>query len=451
MAITKIHPITTTLSKAIDYIQNSNKTDDKILISGYACTPSIAVFQFNQVKEKVGKRDGILAEHLIQSFVPGEVDSETAHRIGIELADRILKGRFQYVIATHIDKGHIHNHIIWNSVSFKDHKKYHSTPNSYYYIQRTSDIICKGNGLSIIDKPKDKGKSHYEHLLDRKGQSWKSKLRQTIDFCILKAKNWDEFLILMDKEKYEIKHGKYISFRAEGQERFTRSKTLGEKYTEDNIRKRIAGEAVQNGAANNDIGRNLIIDIENNIKVKQSVGYANWARKYNLKLVAETVNYLSEHNLLDMETLDKKISELSDVNDNKRERLKTTEKRIKILEEQIHDIDFYRKTKPVVEGVPKHFGKDKYRNEHETEFILYAAAERSLKKHFNGCKLPLIKELRTEQKKLRTEVEKLKNEIRDEKPQLDELKNMRRNIEMFLGHDNSQSHERKPKRTGELE
>lgn len=451
MAITKIHPITTTLSKAIDYIQNSNKTDDKILISGYACTPSIAVFQFNQVKEKVGKRDGILAEHLIQSFVPGEVDSETAHRIGIELADRILKGRFQYVIATHIDKGHIHNHIIWNSVSFKDHKKYHSTPNSYYYIQRTSDIICKGNGLSIIDKPKDKGKSHYEHLLDRKGQSWKSNLRQTIDFCILKAKNWDEFLILMDKEKYEIKHGKYISFRAEGQERFTRSKTLGEKYTEDNIRKRIAGEAVQNGAANNDIGRNLIIDIENNIKVKQSVGYANWARKYNLKLVAETVNYLSEHNLLDMETLDKKISELSDVNDNKRERLKTTEKRIKILEEQIHDIDFYRKTKPVVEGVPKHFGKDKYRNEHETEFILYAAAERSLKKHFNGCKLPLIKELRTEQKKLRTEVEKLKNEIRDEKPQLDELKNMRRNIEMFLGHDNSQSHERKPKRTGELE
>lgn len=115
----------------------------------------------------------------------------------------------------------------------------------------------------------------------------------------------------MDREKYEIKHGKYISFRAEGQERFTRSKTLGEKYTEDNIRKRIAGEAVQNGATNNDIGRNLIIDIENNIKAKQSVGYANWARKYNLKLVAETVNYLSEHNLLDMETLGKKISESS--------------------------------------------------------------------------------------------------------------------------------------------
>ncbi|WP_295092137.1 relaxase/mobilization nuclease domain-containing protein [Ruminococcus sp.] len=271
MAITKIHPITTTLSKALDYIQAPDKTDEKLLISGYACTPSVAVFQFNQIKEKADKKNGSLAQHLIQSFAPGEVDFETAHSIGIELADRILKGRFQYVIATHIDKGHIHNHLIWNSVSFKDHKKYHSTPNSYYYIQRTSDIICKDNGLSIIDKPKERGKSHYEHLLDKRGQSWKSKLRQTIDLCILKARNWDEFLILMDKEKYEIKHGKHISFRAEGKERFTRSKTLGEKYTEDNIRKRIAGEAVQNGAANSDIGRNLIIDIENNIKVKQSV------------------------------------------------------------------------------------------------------------------------------------------------------------------------------------
>ena len=199
------------------------------------------------------------------------------------------------------------------------------------------------------------------------------------------------------------------------------------------------------------IGRNLIIDIENNIKAKQSVGYANWARKYNLKLVAETVNYLTEHNLLDMETLDKKISELSDLNYNKRERLKTIEKRIKILEEQIHDIDVYRKTKPVVEGIPKHFGKDKYKNEHESEFILYAAAEKSLKKHFSRGKLPLIKELRAEQKKLRTEAEKLKSEICNEKPILEELKNMRRNIEMFLGCDDSQSHERNPKWTGELE
>lgn len=451
MAITKIHPITTTLSKALDYIQNPDKTDENILVSGYACTPEVAVFQFNQVKQNAGKTDGTLAEHLIQSFAPGEVDYETAHKLGTELADRILKGRFQYVVATHIDRGHIHNHIIWNSVSFKDNKKYHSTPNSYYYIQRTSDTLCAENGLSVIEKSKEKGKSHYEHLLDKRGLSWKSKLRQTIDFCILKAKDWDEFLLLMEKEKYEIKHGKYISFRAEGQERFTRSKTLGEKYTEENIRNRIAGEIVQNRTAKNDIGRNLIIDIENNIKAKQSAGYANWARKFNLKLVAETVNYLTENNLLDKVDLDKKIADLSERSAGKKTRIKEIEKRIKVLEEQINDIDVYRKTKPVVEGVPKVFGADKYRHEHEAEFIIYAAAEKSLKKSFSGGTLPLIKELRAEQKKLRAEAERLKGELGNDKPQLDELKNMRRNIEMFLGDDERQSQEQRNKRTGELE
>ena len=451
MAITKIHPITATLNKALDYIQNPDKTDKKLLVSGYACTPTVALFQFNQVKQIAEKKNGILAEHLIQSFAPGEVDYETAHKIGIELADRILKGRFQYVIATHIDRGNIHNHIIWNSVSFKDHKKYHSSPNSYYFIRRTSDIICAENGLSVIEIPKDKGKSHYEHLLDKKGQSWKSKLRQTIDYCILKSRSWDEFLMLMDKEKYEIKYGKYISFRAEGQERFTRSKTLGDHYTEESIRKRIAGESVGLSSKKPDIRHSLVIDIENNIKAMQSKGYANWAKVFNLKLVAETVNYLSENNISDISTLDAKISELSDKLYENKERAKANEKRIKVLEEQINDISVYRKTKPIVEGVPKHFGKEKYRHEHEAEFILYAAAERSIKKAFGDKKLPLIKELRAEQKKLKTEADKLWAEIKGERPQLDELKNMKRNIEVFLGKDERLNSRQHQKCSGELE
>ena len=275
MAITKIHRITSTLSKAIDYIENKNKTDDNLLITGYACSPEIADIEFDQVRRQSMKPGGTLAFHLIQSFAPGEVDYETAHRIGVELADKVLKNKFQYVVATHIDKGHIHNHVIFNSVSFKDHSKFHSTASVYRFIKRTSDILCAENGLSVITEPKEKGKSHYEHLIDKRGQSWKSKLRQAIDFCILKAKNWEEFLMLMEKEKYEIKYGKHISFRAEGQERFTRSKTLGDKYTEENIRKRIAGEAIQQTQAKNDIGRNLIIDIENNIKPDMRTGQGN--------------------------------------------------------------------------------------------------------------------------------------------------------------------------------
>lgn len=306
MATTKIHRVTTTLTKAIDYIENPNKTDGSLLISGYGCSPEIAAIEFDQVRRNAMKSGGTLAFHLIQSFAPGEVDYDTAHKIGTELADKLLKDKFQYVIATHIDKGHIHNHIIFNSVSFADYSKFHSTASTYRFIKRQSDILCKENGLSIIENPKERGKSHYEHLLDKQGQSWKSKLRQVIDFCILKAKDWDEFLLLMQKENYEIKQGKYISFRAEGQERFTHSKTLGENYTEENIRKRIVGETIRTEPKKPDIKRNLVIDIENSIKAHQSKGYENWAKKFNLRLVAETVNYLTENNILDVGVLDEK-------------------------------------------------------------------------------------------------------------------------------------------------
>lgn len=200
MAITKIHPITTTLTKALNYIQNPKKTDGTLLVDSYGCVPETAYQQFMRTKEKVDKKDGYLAFHMIQSFSPGEVDYETAHKIGIELADKVFKGRFQYVIATHIDRGNVHNHIIANSVSFKDFGKYNSSPNSYYFIRRTSDMLCKEYGLSVVVEPKDKGKSHYEHSLDKKGQSWKSLLRQNIDRCIIKARDWDEFLLLMQRE-----------------------------------------------------------------------------------------------------------------------------------------------------------------------------------------------------------------------------------------------------------
>lgn len=451
MAITKIHRITSTLNKALDYIKDKNKTDDTLLITGYGCSPEIADIEFEQVRRNAMKPGGTLAFHLIQSFAPGEVDYETAHKIGVELADKVLRNRFQYVVATHIDKDHIHNHTVFNSVSFTDYKKFHSTASIYRYIKRQSDILCSENGLSVITIPQSRGKSHYEHLLDKKGQSWKSKLRQAIDYCILKSRSWDEFLMLMDKEKYEIKYGKYISFRVEGQERFTRSKTLGDYYTEESIRKRIAGESVRLSSKEPDIRHSLVIDIENNIKAMQSKGYANWAKVFNLKLVAETVNYLSENNISDISTLDSKISELSDKLYEKKERSKANEKRIKVLEEQIKDIEVYRKTKPVVEGVPKHFGKEKYRHEHEAEFILYAAAERSIKKAFGGKKLPLIKELKAEQKKLRTEADKLWAEIKNERPQLDELKNIRRNIEKFLGNDDRQTYNLHNRRFDELE
>lgn len=451
MAITKIHPITTTLTKALNYIQNPKKTDGTLLVDGYGCVPETAYQQFMRTKEKVDKKDGYLAFHLIQSFTPGEVDYETAHKIGIELADKIFKGRFQYVIATHIDRGNVHNHIIANSVSFKDFGKYNSSPNSYYFIRRTSDMLCKEYGLSVVAEPKDKGKSHYEHSLDKKGQSWKSLLRQNIDRCIIKARDWDEFLLLMQREKYEIKSGKYISFRAEGQERFSRSKTLGADYTEEQIRNRIAGGKRIEIESSQRVS--LIIDIENAMKERQKnpEAYRQWATVQNIKTMANTLNFLTEHNLLDYDKLSEKTEATRESYNSTRSRIKEIEKRLKAIDEDIHNIDNYRKTKPIADKLETVVFKERYRKEHQADLIIFGAAEKYLKKRFNGGKAPLIKDLRAEQKALLAEKDKLYESYYSEKSELSELQSTMKNVDMILGRNKAQEQERSKKRTGELE
>lgn len=451
MAITKIHPITTTLTKALNYIQNPKKTDGTLLVDGYGCVPETAYQQFMRTKEKVDKKDGYLAFHLIQSFSPGEVDYETAHKIGIELADKVFKGRFQYVIATHIDRGNVHNHIIANSVSFKDFGKYNSSPNSYYFIRRTSDMLCKEYGLSVVAEPKDKGKSHYEHSLDKKGQSWKSLLRQNIDRCIIKARDWDEFLLLMQREKYEIKSGKYISFRAEGQERFTRSKTLGADYTEEQIRNRIVGGKRIEIESSQRVS--LIIDIENAMRERQKnpEAYRQWATVQNIKTMANTLNFLTEHNLLDYDKLSEKTEATRESYNSTRTRIKEIEKRLKAIDEDIHNIDNYRKTKPIADKLETVVFKERYRKEHEADLIIFGATEKYLKKRFNGGKAPLIKDLRAEQKALLAEKDKLYESYYSEKLELSELQATMKNVDMILGRDKAQEQERSKKRTGELE
>ena len=451
MAITKIHPITTTLTKALNYIQNPKKTDGTLLVDSYGCVPETAYQQFMRTKEKVDKKDGYLAFHMIQSFSPGEVDYETAHKIGIELADKVFKGRFQYVIATHIDRGNVHNHIIANSVSFKDFGKYNSSPNSYYFIRRTSDMLCKEYGLSVVVEPKDKGKSHYEHSLDKKGQSWKSLLRQNIDRCIIKARDWDEFLLLMQREKYEIKSGKYISFRAEGQERFTRSKTLGADYTEEQIRNRIAGGKRIEIESSQRVS--LIIDIENAMKERQKnpEAYRQWATVQNIRTMANTLNFLTEHNLLDYDKLTEKTEATRENYNSTRTRIKEIEKRLKTIDEDIHNIDNYRKTKPIADKLETVVFKERYRKEHEADLIILGAAEMYLKKRFNGGKAPLIKDLRAEQKALLAEKDKLYESYYSEKSELSELQATMKNVDMILGRDKAQEQERSKKRMGELE
>ena len=213
MAITKIHPIKSTLNLAISYITNADKTDEEVLISTNKCHASTAHTQFMKRREEHNIRGTVLARHLIQSFLPGETTPEKAHQIGLELCKKILKDEYEFVLSTHIDKGHIHNHIIFNNVNMATGKCYQSNKRSYHQIRYQSDKLCKDNNLSVIDehyeiyrkKYKISGKSWYENKQFKSGNSWKSRLQFDIDRTIKQSENWEEFLKKMADLGYEIK------------------------------------------------------------------------------------------------------------------------------------------------------------------------------------------------------------------------------------------------------
>ena len=241
MAVTKTHPIKSTLKAAIDYICNPDKTDGKMLVSSFGCAAETADIEFEWTRRHAIDKGTHLGRHLIQAFEPGEVTPEEAHRIGMELAREVLGDKYEFVLTTHIDKDHVHNHLIFNAVSFTDHKHYHSNKRSYHEIRRASDRLCKEHGLSVIVPGRDKGKSYIEHQAAQNGTSYKAKLKAAIDRLIPVSSSLEDLLARLQREGYEIKRGKYISARAPNQERFTRLKTLGANYTEEAVVSRIAG------------------------------------------------------------------------------------------------------------------------------------------------------------------------------------------------------------------
>ena len=215
MAVTKIKPIKSTLSKALDYIQNPDKTDGKTLVSSFGCSYETADIEFEYTLSQARQKGNNLAFHLIQSFEPGEVDCEKAHAIGKRLADAATKGQHEYVLTTHIDKGHIHNHIIFCAVNFVDYHKYNSNKRSYYGIRNMSDKLCRENGLSVVVPGKgSKGKSYAEYQAEKTGTSWKGKLKIAVDTLIPQVASFEELLQRLQAAGYEIKPGKYTSCRA---------------------------------------------------------------------------------------------------------------------------------------------------------------------------------------------------------------------------------------------
>ena len=232
------------LQDALDYAANRDKTEQSCFESSYACTLETAFADMRQTKERWHKSGGVQGYHLVQSFAAGEVSPELAHQIAKELADRVLGGRYEYVIGTHLNTGHIHSHIVWNSVSRIDGKKYHSNGKSYVtQIRAVSDELCRKYKLSVIDTENSHhvAKPYAEWLAEKNGQpTWRTAIRQDVDEAIQQSLTWRQFLTVLDRKGYEVRLGrKYPVLRPPGKERFVRFKTLGKRYTPEAIQTRI--------------------------------------------------------------------------------------------------------------------------------------------------------------------------------------------------------------------
>ena len=443
MAVTKIKPVKSTLSKALDYIENPDKTDGKMLISSFGCSYETADIEFGYTLSQALDKGNNLAFHLIQSFAPGEVDYEKAHEIGKQLADAVTKGQHEYVVTTHIDKGHIHNHVIFCAVNFVDHHKYNSNKRSYYGIRNMSDKLCRENGLSVVVPGKgSKGKSYAEYQAEKTGTSWKGKLKTAVDALIPQVSSFEELLTRLQAAGYEIKPGKYVSCRAPGQERFTRLKTLGADYTEEAIRERIAGRRAKAAKAPGEQrGVSLLIDIENSIKAAQSKGYEQWAKIHNLKQAAKTMNFLTENKIEQYADLVSRIEEMAAESGQAADALKNAEKRLADMAVLIKNVSTYQKTKPVYDAYRKARNREKYRAGQEQAIILHEAAARSLKAT-GIAKLPNLAALQSEYEALQAQKEALYADYGKLKKKVREYDIIKQNIDSILQADRQPEREK---------
>ena len=437
MAVTKIKAIRGTLSKAIAYILNPEKTDEKLLVSSYGCASETAAREFEWTR-KIAEQKGmnpvrIIARHVIQSFEIGEVTPELAHEIGKQFADEILGGKYEYVLTTHIDKDHVHNHLIFNAVDFVNYHAYKSYKRIYYDMREVSDRLCKENGLSVIPPSQNKGMGYKEYTEAKRGTSWKQKLKQTIDRLVITAKDYDDFLRLMQEAGYEIKTGKYISFRAEGQERFTRSKTIGENYTEERIKERIAGRTPRRSQRQTTPkGISLIGDIQERIRLIDSKGYEHKAKLTILKEAARTLNYLTENNLLQYADLEKKVEDVHSSYDRTGKELKGVEARLREVQPLIKNISNYQRLKPVYDAFQKAKDKPGFKAKHEAELVIFEAARSTLLAMQGDEKLPSLKTLQAEQHRLLDEQQRLYDERAKLKKEVKQIETIKSNVDTFL-------------------
>ena len=447
MATTRIIPLhigkgrieSTAINQIIDYVANPQKTGNGKFITGYECDTRTVDAEFLLMKRqyiavtgRVRGKDDVIAYQVRQSFLPDEVTPEDANRIGVEFAKRFTKGNNAFIVCTHIDKAHIHNHIIWSAVNLNCDKKFRNFWGSTKAVRKLSDTICIENGLSIVENPKPHGKSYNKWLGDKKKISHKELLRIAIDNALnKKPSNFDELLKLLEQSGYEINYrGKSITLKASDWKKSVRLNSTG--YTIDDLIYIIS--KVETKANKQPIKVNLLVDIQAKLQAGKGIGYERWAKVFNLKQMAQTINYLSENGLLEYTQLEEKSKNIKENYNVLSQKIKDIEKRmseIKILKTNIIN---YSKTRDVYIAYRKSGYSKKFLAENESDILLHRAAKKTFDE-MGLKKLPTIKNLQSEYSTLIEEKKKLYSEYRQARDEMRQILTAKANIDRLIGTD----------------
>ena len=453
MATTRIMPLHTgkgrTMGKAIrdiiDYVKNPDKTDHGRLVTSYGCNSPIADAEFLFAKRqyiaatgRVRGADDVIAYHVRQSFRPGEITPEEANRLGVEFARRFTKGKHAFVVCTHIDRSHVHNHIIWSAVNVDCDRKFRNFWGSTRAVRRLSDTICVEAGLSIVEEPKPHGKSYDKWLGDQAKPSHRELLRLAIDRALAqKPAGLDALFQLLREGGCEVsKRGKSYRLKRPGWDRAARLDSLGAGYTLDDLLAVLSGKKEHTPRKKPSVQAeppkvNLLVDIQAKLQAGKGAGYARWAKIFNLKQMARTMNFLTEHNLLEYAQLAEKAAATTAYHNELSAKIKAAEKRMAEIAVLRTHIVNYAKTREVYVAYRKAGYSRKFRQEHEAEILLHRAA----KDAFDGLgvkKLPKMKELQLEYARLLEEKKKTYAEYRRSREEMRELLAAKANVDRIL-------------------
>lgn len=436
----------TAIARIIDYVANPQKTHYGELITSWQCDSRVADAQFllskQQYIRQTGRTQGkenVIAYHLRQSFRPGEITPEEANRLGCELARRFTKENHAYIVCTHVDKAHIHNHIIWNSTSLDANRKFRNFWGSTEAVRRLSDTICIQNGYSIVENPARKSQSYDKWLGDKKKTSHRERICTAIDDALAQEPaTFEALLDLLRQDGYQIKDGAVPSLLGDGQKRFIRMDTLGENYSPYVLRAVIQGQRKHAPrkrkvltVTKEETPGNLILDMQTVLQQKRGVAYEKWAKRFNLKQAAQTLLFLQEHNLTEYSELRNRAAAASSEFHAVRKNIKDLEERLQrnaVLQRHIQNYSKSRQT--YIEYQKSHYDS-KFKETHKQEIILYMAA----RKYFDELgtsKLPTIKTLKAEYAELLTQKKAAYAIYRKKKTERDQLQTALANVDSIL-------------------